>query len=106
MHAFEGGFTCNSFACCRLPLCLQPYRNAVHANRLAANTQLLARVSHLLKVGRNNFRPPPKVDSSVVRPDFTAHEALRSDGCSCKLASRRLCSLHQGRDDHEYLAVT
>ena len=22
---------------------------------------------HLLKVGRNNFRPPPKVDSSVVR---------------------------------------
>ena len=24
-------------------------------------------MSHLLKVGRNNFRPPPKVDSSVVR---------------------------------------
>lgn len=24
-------------------------------------------VSHLLKVGKNNFRPPPKVDSSVVR---------------------------------------
>eukprot|EP00879_Flechtneria_rotunda_P015317 GHRR01016011.1.p1 GENE.GHRR01016011.1~~GHRR01016011.1.p1 ORF type:complete len:271 (+),score=76.70 GHRR01016011.1:315-1127(+) len=36
-------------------------------SRLAINTQLLARVSHLLKVGRNNFRPPPKVDSSVVR---------------------------------------
>ena len=36
-------------------------------SRLSANTQLLARVSHLLKVGRNNFRPPPKVDSSVVR---------------------------------------
>ena len=63
--------------------------------RLSANTQLLARVDHLLKVrctpcqpcvgphfssmpdtvsllcclqvGRNNFRPPPKVDSSVVR---------------------------------------
>ncbi|KAM0937242.1 putative 18S rRNA (adenine(1779)-N(6)/adenine(1780)-N(6))-dimethyltransferase [Dioscorea sansibarensis] len=35
--------------------------------RLSVNTQLLARVSHLLKVGRNNFRPPPKVDSSVVR---------------------------------------
>ena len=35
--------------------------------RLAVNTQLLAKVSHLLKVGRNNFRPPPKVDSSVVR---------------------------------------
>jgi 18S rRNA (adenine1779-N6/adenine1780-N6)-dimethyltransferase len=74
--------------------------------RLAVNTQLLARVSHLLKVqsatcraradinsslcisrgavvaqvgyitlmlsscvqvGKNNFRPPPKVDSSVVR---------------------------------------
>ena len=71
--------------------------------RLAVNTQMLARVSHLLKVsgergcgvcwgtlasdvagtkviivggslmvlmrqvGKNNFRPPPKVDSSVVR---------------------------------------
>ncbi|KAJ4766822.1 rRNA adenine N(6)-methyltransferase [Rhynchospora pubera] len=35
--------------------------------RLSVNTQLLARVSHLLKVSRNNFRPPPKVDSSVVR---------------------------------------
>ena len=35
--------------------------------RLAVNTQLLARVNHLLKVGKNNFRPPPKVDSSVVR---------------------------------------
>lgn len=35
--------------------------------RLSVNVQLLARVSHILKVGRNNFRPPPKVDSSVVR---------------------------------------
>ena len=35
--------------------------------RLTVNTQLLARVSHLLKVGKNNFKPPPKVESSVVR---------------------------------------
>ena len=35
--------------------------------RLSVNTQLLARVSQLLKVGRNNFRPPPKVESRVVR---------------------------------------
>ncbi|KAL5996373.1 Ribosomal RNA small subunit methyltransferase [Asimina triloba] len=35
--------------------------------RLSVNTQLLSRVFHLLKVGKNNFRPPPKVDSSVVR---------------------------------------
>lgn len=35
--------------------------------RLTVNTQLLARVFHLIKVGKNNFRPPPKVDSSVVR---------------------------------------
>ncbi|KAK9734599.1 hypothetical protein RND81_04G150900 [Saponaria officinalis] len=35
--------------------------------RLSVNIQLLARVNHLLKVGKNNFRPPPKVDSSVVR---------------------------------------
>jgi len=35
--------------------------------RLSVNTQLLARVDQLLKVGRNNFRPPPKVESRVVR---------------------------------------
>ena len=36
-------------------------------SRLSVNAQLLSRVQHLLKVGKNNFRPPPKVDSSVVR---------------------------------------
>ncbi|XP_014297392.1 probable dimethyladenosine transferase [Microplitis demolitor] len=36
-------------------------------SRLSVNTQLLARVDLLLKVGKNNFRPPPKVESSVVR---------------------------------------
>ena len=35
--------------------------------RLSANVQLLARVEHLTKVSRNSFKPPPKVDSSVVR---------------------------------------
>ena len=35
--------------------------------RLSINTQLLARVEHIMKVGKNNFRPPPKVESSVVR---------------------------------------
>lgn len=35
--------------------------------RLSVNTQLLARVDHLLKVSKNNFKPPPKVESSVVR---------------------------------------
>jgi 18S rRNA (adenine1779-N6/adenine1780-N6)-dimethyltransferase len=31
------------------------------------NVQLLARVDHLIKVGKNNFKPPPKVESSIVR---------------------------------------
>ncbi|CAB9528409.1 Probable dimethyladenosine transferase [Seminavis robusta] len=35
--------------------------------RLSVNTQLLAKADQLLKVGRNNFRPPPKVESRVVR---------------------------------------
>jgi len=35
--------------------------------RLSVNAQLLAKVTHVLKVGKNNFRPPPKVESSVVR---------------------------------------
>jgi 18S rRNA (adenine1779-N6/adenine1780-N6)-dimethyltransferase len=35
--------------------------------RLSVNTQLLAKVENLLKVGKANFRPPPQVDSQVVR---------------------------------------
>ncbi|KAJ3294253.1 dimethyladenosine transferase, partial [Borealophlyctis nickersoniae] len=35
--------------------------------RLSANVQLLAKVDHVMKVGKNNFRPPPQVESSVVR---------------------------------------
>ena len=35
--------------------------------RLSLNTQLLARVDLVMKVGKNNFKPPPKVESSVVR---------------------------------------
>lgn len=36
-------------------------------SRLSVNTQMFANVSHVMKVGRNNFRPPPAVESSVVR---------------------------------------
>lgn len=35
--------------------------------RLSLNAQLLAKTQHLIAVSRNSFRPPPKVDSSVVR---------------------------------------
>ena len=35
--------------------------------RLSVNVQLLAIVDYIMKVGKNNFRPPPKVESSVIR---------------------------------------
>ncbi len=35
--------------------------------RLSVNTQLLSTASHVMKVSRNSFRPPPQVDSAVVR---------------------------------------
>ncbi|KAI0393277.1 rRNA adenine dimethylase [Xylariaceae sp. FL0594] len=35
--------------------------------RLSVNAQFWSKISHVLKVGRANFRPPPLVDSSVVR---------------------------------------
>jgi 18S rRNA (adenine1779-N6/adenine1780-N6)-dimethyltransferase len=35
--------------------------------RLSANTQLLAKCDHLLKISKNSYKPPPQVDSSVVR---------------------------------------
>jgi 18S rRNA (adenine1779-N6/adenine1780-N6)-dimethyltransferase len=37
--------------------------------RLGVNAQLLARCSHLMKVSKNSFVPPPKVESSVIRLD-------------------------------------
>ncbi|GAB4842916.1 hypothetical protein Ancab_012894 [Ancistrocladus abbreviatus] len=52
---------CREFA---MRLIAQP-GDTLHC-RLSMNTQLLSRVSRLLKVGKDNFRPPPKVDSSVV----------------------------------------
>ncbi|KNH05242.1 ribosomal RNA adenine dimethylase family protein [Perkinsela sp. CCAP 1560/4] len=36
-------------------------------SRLSINSQLLAKISHVMKVNRNSFVPPPKVESSVVR---------------------------------------
>lgn len=35
--------------------------------RLAANVQLFAKVTRVCKVDRNSFRPPPKVDSVIVK---------------------------------------
>jgi 18S rRNA (adenine1779-N6/adenine1780-N6)-dimethyltransferase len=35
--------------------------------RLSVNVQLLAKVTHVMKVSKNSFRPPPQVESSVVR---------------------------------------
>ena len=36
-------------------------------SRLSVNTQLLAKCSHLMKISKNSFDPPPQVESSVVR---------------------------------------
>nr|CAG8548908.1 2790_t:CDS:2 [Entrophospora candida] len=35
--------------------------------RLSVNVQLYAKVTHIMKVGKNNFKPPPQVEASVVR---------------------------------------
>ncbi|TKA63066.1 hypothetical protein B0A49_10395 [Cryomyces minteri] len=36
-------------------------------NRLSVNAQMWAKIDHVMKVGKNNFNPPPQVESSVVR---------------------------------------
>ncbi|ORY01058.1 dimethyladenosine transferase [Clohesyomyces aquaticus] len=36
-------------------------------SRLSVNAQMWAKISHVMKVGRNNFNPPPAVESNVVR---------------------------------------
>lgn len=51
------------------------------SGRLSVNAQFHAICSHILKVGKNNFSPPPQVESSVVkieprpdRPDISWEE--------------------------------
>uniref|UniRef100_A0A8C8J3K9 rRNA adenine N(6)-methyltransferase n=1 Tax=Oncorhynchus tshawytscha TaxID=74940 RepID=A0A8C8J3K9_ONCTS len=72
--------------------------------RLSINTQLLARVDHLMKVGKNNFRPPPKVESSVVRiepknPPPPVNFQVTSNGCvtsySLKMVLSRSTAVEQ-----------
>lgn len=36
-------------------------------SRLSVNAQMWAKIDHIMKVAKNNFRPPPAVESSVVR---------------------------------------
>ncbi|CAG8546744.1 9328_t:CDS:2 [Ambispora gerdemannii] len=35
--------------------------------RLSVNAQMFFKIDHIMKVGKNNFKPPPQVDASVVR---------------------------------------
>ena len=36
-------------------------------SRLSVNAQMWAKIDHIMKVGKNNFKPPPAIESSVVR---------------------------------------
>lgn len=46
-------------------LCAKP--GDTHYCRLSVNTQLIAKCDKIMNVKKNNFRPPPKVESAVVR---------------------------------------
>mmetsp|Transcript_70316 Transcript_70316/g.81955 ORF Transcript_70316/g.81955 Transcript_70316/m.81955 type:complete len:376 (+) Transcript_70316:31-1158(+) len=50
-----------------LRCCAQPGSEAYC--RLSVNVQLLSRCSHIMKISKNSFNPPPKVESSVIRLD-------------------------------------
>jgi len=69
-------------------------------SRLSANVQLYAKVDHIMKVGKNNFRPPPQVESSVVRiapydpPPPVKFEEF--DGLTRIIFSRRNKTIHAG----------
>ncbi|KAJ7257864.1 S-adenosyl-L-methionine-dependent methyltransferase [Mycena haematopus] len=67
-------------------------------SRLSANVQLYAKVDHVMNVGKNNFRPAPMVESSVVRvvpkdpPPPVKFEEF--DGLGRILFSRRNKTVH------------
>lgn len=69
-------------------------------SRLSANVQLYAKVDLIMNVGKNNFRPPPKVESSVIRlvprdppPPVEFNEF---DGLGRIIFSRRNKMIHAG----------
>lgn len=35
--------------------------------RLSVNVQAMSKVAHVMKISKNSFRPPPKVESSVIK---------------------------------------
>lgn len=67
-------------------------------SRLSANVQLYSKVDLVMHVGKNNFRPPPKVESSVIRlvpldpPPPVAFEEF--DGLGRIIFSRRNKTIH------------
>ncbi|EKM52324.1 uncharacterized protein PHACADRAFT_211596 [Phanerochaete carnosa HHB-10118-sp] len=67
-------------------------------SRLSANVQLYSKVDLVMHVGKNNFRPPPKVESSVIRlvpldpPPPVAFEEF--DGLGRIIFSRRNKIIH------------
>ena len=67
-------------------------------SRLSANVQLYAKVDYVMHVSKNNFRPPPQVESSVVRlvpldlPPLVRFEEF--DGMNRILFSRKNKTLH------------
>jgi 18S rRNA (adenine1779-N6/adenine1780-N6)-dimethyltransferase len=64
-------------------------------SRLSVSVQTLAQVDHVLKVSRNSFKPPPRVDSSVVRiePRFPKPDINMKDFDSLL----RLCFLRKNK---------
>ena len=69
-------------------------------SRLSANVQLFANVDHIMKVGKNNFRPPPQVESSVVRivplDPPPPVKFVEFDGLTRIVFSRRNKTIHAG----------
>lgn len=41
--------------------------NSIAKLTVIVNAQFWSKITHIMKVGKNNFRPPPQVESSVVR---------------------------------------
>ena len=77
--------------------------------RLTVNTQLLAKVENLIKVGKANFRPPPKVDSQVVKIELRVPPPpvnfVEWDGLVRVLFNRKNKTLHAVMTTKSFLVI-
>ena len=77
--------------------------------RLSVNVQIASKVNHIMRISKNSFRPPPQVESSVVRleplKDEQGVDMDEWDGLMRILFSRKNKTIFAGMNTNDVLSM-